>query len=210
MNNRITVIMMMILIVVVSGVPLIVAARPSLLQTTTPGCPTYLVNIIVDFVDSTPINAVAGITVITRFHVIYPDGTPVYLLPETTSFLWVGGQGQKEFLNVPVIFTGDPGWYNYTQTITDDLVQATGEGKVTVSVMTCSCSDGLGNRGPLTDVSSNTTFTPSDNSNVIIGPPQTTTTETEQPFTWAVPLAIALLLIIALLLFFLRSRRKKT
>jgi len=180
-------------------------ALPSVQQTVTPGCPTYQVNLVVDVVDSTPVNAVAGDIVITRFHVIYEDGTPVTLSPEIASFLWAGSSGEKQFDNVAVTYTGIPGFYNYTQEVTADLVQTVGMGKVTISVVACSCSDGLGNRGPVSLVNSDYTLAPSDNS--IIGI-ETTTTPT-QPFNFLVPLLIAILLILALALFLMRSRRKK-
>jgi hypothetical protein len=148
---------------------------------------------------------VVGDIVVTRVHVVYPDGTPVTLSPETISFLFKGSNGEKEFDNVQVIYTGTPGFYNYTQTITADLVQATGQGKVTIFVVRCSCSDGSENRGPVGLVSSDLTLTPSDNSNLNIGIPPP-----PSPFgqvsTNLVLFFIFLLLVIALLLF-LRRRR---
>ena len=203
--KKVLIVAVMLLLVLGSSVPLAVLGISSIQQTTT-GCPTYQTNLVVDFVDSTPIDAVVGITIVTRVHVVYPDGTPVALLPETISFLWTGGAGQEEFDNVQVIFTGNPGWYNYTETVTADLLQATGQGKVTISVVTCSASDGLGNRGPTGLISSDTTFTPGDNSILNIGPQ---VTPPSQPFSWLVPLLIAILLIIALLLFLLRGRKKR-
>jgi hypothetical protein len=141
--------------------------------------------------------------------VIYPDGTPVQLTPQTASFLWIGAAGQKEFDNVNVNYTGNPGYYNYTQTLTTDITQAAlgsaSTGKITVDVASCSLSDGLGNRGPTGDIGSDETLTPSDNSNLNVGPPSST----QQPFTYAVPIIIAILVIIALLLFLRRSRGKK-
>jgi hypothetical protein len=182
-----------------------VFAKPSV-QQTTPSCPTYQVNLVVDLVNSDPTNPQVGDTVVTRVHVVYNDGTPVTLSPETISFLWTGTAGQKEFDNVAVVYTGEPGFYNYTQTVTQDIFQAVGQGKVTIAVVACSCSDIRGNRGPISPVNSDATLTPSDNSNLFIGPQAQ---GPGQPFNWLVPLAIAILLIIALLLFLMRSRRKK-
>jgi hypothetical protein len=166
---------------------------------------------VVDIVDSNPINAVVGDTVVTRVHVVYVDGTPVSLSPVTISFDWNGTNGHKEFDNVLVVYTGTPGFYNYTQSITSDLIQATGQGKVTISVVTCSCSDGGGNRGPTRLTDSDVTLAPSDNSNLNIGVPQP-----PGPFglggqaaSYFVPLAIIILLIIALLLFLRRRRGKQ-
>ena len=182
-----------------------VFANPSV-QQTTPDCPTYQVNLAVDLVNSDPTNPQVGDTVVTRVHVVYNDGTPVTLSPETISFLWKGVSGQEQFDNVPVVYTGEPGFYNYTETITQDLFQTLGVGEVIISVVACSCSDIRGNRGPISLTESDTTFTPSDNSHLFVGPQAP---PPAQPLTYLVPLAIALLLIIALLLFLMRSRRKK-
>lgn len=198
---------LLLLLVISSSYTLLVFAAPSV-QQTQPGCPTYQVNFIVDIVDSNPINAAVGDTIVTRIHVVYPDGTPVTLSPETVSFSWNGTNGQQVFDNVHVVYTGTPGFYNYTQTITPDLVQTTGQGKVTIAVVSCSCSDGGGNRGPVSLTDSDLTLTPSDNSNLSIGP-QTTTTPTTPTVTYIIAGIIILLLIIALLLFLRRGRGKK-
>jgi hypothetical protein len=176
--------------------------------TTTPGCPTYLTNIIVDLVNSSPTQTVVGVEVTTEVHVVYPDGTPVTLSPQTISFLWNGTAGSKEFDNVAVNSTGSPGFYNYTQTITPDLVQATlgsaGTGTITVYVVMCSCSDALANRGPTTLIGSDETLTPSDDSHVSIGPQPST----QPPYTtYLVPILIGLLILLALILL-LRRRQK--
>jgi hypothetical protein len=191
-----------------SSYTLLVFAASSVEQTTTPSCPTYQVNLIVDVVDSNPIDAVVGDTIVTRIHVIYQDGTPVTLSPETVSFSWTGSNGQQVFDNVQVVYTGTPGFYNYTQAITSDLVQATGEGKVTIAVLSCSCSDGGGNRGPVSLTDSDLTLTPSDNSNLSIGA-VTITTPTTPTVTYIIAGVIILLLIIALLLFLRRGRGKR-
>jgi hypothetical protein len=181
-----------------------VFAKPSV-QQTTPSCPTYQVNLVVDLVNSDPTNPQVGDTVVTRVHVVYNDGTPVTLSPETISFLWTGTAGQKEFDNVAVVYTGEPGFYNYTETVTQDIFQAVGQGKVTIAVVACSCSDIRGNRGPISPVNSDATLTPSDNSNLLVGPQ----TQPPQPMNYLVPAAIAILLIIALLLFFMRKKGQK-
>lgn len=196
----------MLLVVVSLGYNSMVFAKPSVQQTTTPGCPTYQVNLLVDLVNSNPTNPQVGDTVVTRVHVVYNDGTPVTLSPETISFLWNGTAGQKEFDNAPVVYTGELGFYNYTQTVTQDMFQTLGAGKVVISVVGCSCSDIRANRGPISLTDSDFTLTPSDNSHLFVGPQAPAP---GQPVTYVVPLAIALLLIIALLLFFMRSRRKK-
>jgi LPXTG-motif cell wall-anchored protein len=198
--------MLLLLIVGFGSVPIAFASSSVQQTTTTPGCPTYQVNILVDVVDSNPINVVAGDIVVTRLHVVYPDGTPVTLSPEIMSFLFNGTKGQMEFDNVQVVYTGTPGFYNYTQTITADLIQATGQGKVTIFVVTCSCSDGGGNRGPPSLISSDLTLTPSDNSNLNVG---ITPPPTSQVPTYIIAAIIILLLLIALLLFLRRRRKKK-
>jgi len=180
----------------------------ALAQTTaTRQCPTYLTNLLVDYVNSNLHTVVVGDTVITTFHVVYPDGTPVTLSPETASFSWVSSLGQKIFENVPVVPTGVPGsgYYNYTETVTNDFPT----GEVTISVLFCCLSDGLGNYGSTDDVSSITTLTTTDDSIVNIGPPGPPTLP-ELLATYAIPIVIAALLIIALLLLIARSRKKKT
>jgi hypothetical protein len=201
---------MFLLVIAISGYSITVFASVSVQQTTTtPSCPTYQVNLLVDLTDATPINAAVGTTVVTKVHVVYQDGTPVTLSPQTMSFLWTGTNGQKEFDNVPVVYTGTPGFYNYTQLITSDLLQATGQGKVTIWVATCSCSDVRANRGPITNTDSDLTLTPSDNSNLNVGTPTTSPNPFEQLITLAAPIAIIILLLIALLLFLRRGREKK-
>jgi hypothetical protein len=197
-------------VVISSGYPLLVFANSSDQQTatTTQQCPTYQVNLVVDYVNSNPINPVLGTNVTTRVHVVYQDGTPVTLSPQTISFLWTGSNGQKEYDNVPVVYTGSPGFYNYTQTITSDLLQATGQGKVTVWVILCSCSDVRGNRGPVSNVNSDLTLTPSDNSNLNIGVPPSPN-QFAQLASLAIPILVILLLILALILF-LRRRKPTT
>ena len=189
------------------------SATSHVLQTTTPRqeCPTYQTNLVVIRVDSTPhepVNTKVGESVVTIFHVTYPDGTPVVLKPQTVSFLWSGNSGQKEFDNVPVTSTGLSGYYNYTATLSPDIVQATGQGIITISVVLCSCSDGSENRGPTGNVNSIVTLDTTDNSRVAAGPLTTTTQPGQLITSEDVVLLIAALLIIALLLLVIRSRRK--
>lgn len=205
--NKLPILTFLVLLAVCSSYALLGSASPSI-QQTTPPCPTYQVNLVVDIVDSNPINAAVGDIVVTRVHVVYVDGTPVSLSPVTISFQWNGTSGHKEFDNVPVVYTGTPGFYNYTQPITSDLIQATGQGTVTISVVACSCSDGGGNRGPVRLTDSDVTLVPSDNSNLNIGIPQPPS-PLGQAATYFVPLAIIILLIIALLLFLRRRRAKQ-
>jgi len=180
--------------------------------TTTQGCPTYQTNLVVIRVDSTPhepVNTMVGTAVVTIFHVTYPDGSPVILKPQTASFLWSGKSGQKEFDNVPVTTAGLPGYYNYTATLSSDIVQATGQGVIAISVVFCSCSDGSDNRGPTGNVNSIITSDSTDNSQVATNPVTTTTTQIGPIITSQdVLLLIAALLIIALLLLVILSRRK--
>jgi hypothetical protein len=202
----------LLLVIISSGFTLLVFASPSVQQatttTTTPACPTYEINFIVDLVNSAPLNAAVGDTVVTQVHVVYEDGTPVTLSPELLSFLWTGSSGQKEFDNVSVVYTGTPGLYNYSQTITADLLQSTGQGKVTIGVVSCSGLDVNMNRGPISYTDSDLTLTPSDDSNLNVGVPPS-----PNPFaqlaTLVVPLVIILLLILALILFLRRGRGKK-
>lgn len=182
-------------------------------STTTPtGCSTYQSNLLVDYVNSTPHMVVVGDTVVTTFHVVYPDGTPVTLSPETASFNWTGPSGSKGFSNVPVIYNGTPGFYNYTEAFTQDIIQATGSGTITIAVSFCSCSDSQGNRGPTGDTSSIQTIIPYDLSQVVPPTPTTTTQATpppQFPTTLAISTIIIILLILALLMLLLRRRRKK-
>lgn len=208
-KTSVLVLVLISLVLFTSHLPLAAFATFNLLPAQNSGCPTYLTNLQVDVVNSSPLQVTAGEIVTTTFHVIYPDGTPVQLTPQTASFLWIGAAGQKQFDNVQVEYTGNPGYYNYAQTFTADLVQATvgsgGTGKITVEVATCSCSDALGNRGATNNIGSDQTLTPSDNTNLNAGLPPST----QQPFTYVVPLIIAILAILAILLFLRRSRSKK-
>ena len=178
-----------------------------------PRCPTYQTNLIVNVVDSTPHTAPVGTVVVTTVHIIYPDGTPVVLSPQTISFVWSGFSGQKVVENAAVIPTGDPGFYRYTETVTEYYPTGT----VTIAVLYCSCSDALANRDPTDYVSSDTTITSDDDSKVNIGPVTSIPPTVVQPpgigqliATYAVPIVIAVLLIIALLLLLFRARRGQT
>ena len=175
-----------------------------------PPCPTYQVNLIIDLVDSNPRSAWVGVTVATRVHVTYPDGTPAVLMPETISFSWSNGTYEKIRPNALVMSTGEPGFYMYLESVKADFPT----GSVTITALLCSCSDIGGNWGPTDDESSLTTITPSDLSILQIGLQMTTQTTTTQPaenvlVTYTVPIVIAILLLIALLLLFARGRRKK-
>lgn len=173
------------------------------------GCPAYLTSLVVDLVNSSPIQVTVGDVVTTTFHVIYPDGTPATLAPQTASFLWVGAAGSTQFDDVNVTFTGSPGFYNYAQTITGDLLHATVgssvSGGISVYLAACSCADASGNRGPTGNIGSDSTLTPSDNSNLNIGPQ----TRVQQQVSFLVPTIIGLLIIASILLLFRRSRSKK-
>lgn len=172
---------------------------------TAQACPTYQTNLVIDLVNSIPQHVAVGGTVVTKVHVVYPDGTPATLSPETISFLWSGSSGQITIENAPVVPTGDPGFYTYTQTVGADFPTGT----VTILAVVCSCSDALGNYGPTSDTSSDNTITPADISILAIGPPTPTGPPTAQQLfsTYGVPIIVALLLLAALLL--LLARRKK-
>jgi hypothetical protein len=205
--SKITILAIFLLLILSSSHMLLVFAEPSVQQTTTtPACPTYQVNLVVDLVDSYPLNAAVGDTVVTRVHVAYQDGTPVMLSPEAVSFLWTGSSGQKEFDNVPVTYAATPGFYNYTQTITPDLINATGQGKITVWVVACSCRDVSGNLGPVSLTDSDLTLTPSDDSNLNVGIPPPAVTPVG---TYFVPLTIIFLVMLAVLIFLVRGRRRR-
>jgi len=220
---RKTVLLSVALILAIVLIPgsYLVGAGQNVQQTTTTtaphGCPTYETNLLVDWVNSTPHSVVVGNLVITTFHVVYPDGTPVLLSPRTASFNWTGPSGWKYFSNVQVIFNGTPGFYYYYQNFTQDIIQATGLGTITIFVAYCSCSDALGNRGPTGDTSSIQTNEPPPYDDSQVVPPTPTTTTTTQvtppplfPAVLAIPIIIIILLILALLMFVLRRRRKKT
>jgi hypothetical protein len=196
------------LVLLTSHLPLAAQGSTNLLPAQG-NCPTYLTTLLVDFINSSPIQITVGDVVTTTFHAVYPDGTPAQLTPETGSFLWSGVAGQTEIDNIQVTYTGHPGYYNYTQKVTADIAQATvgssSTGKITIKVTHCSLSDALGNRGPTNDIGSNETLTPSDNSNLNVGPQ----IQPQQPVSYLIPLLIAILLIIAILLFLRRSRGKK-
>jgi hypothetical protein len=208
MLRKTSVLVLLSLVLFTSYLPLAAFSTANLLPAQG-ACPTYLTNLTVDLVNSSPISITTGDVVTTTFHVVYPDGTPVQLTPETASFLWTGAAGQKEFYNVNVTYTGNPGYYNYTEAVTADITQATlgsaTTGKIYVQVAVCSLSDALGNRGPTGDIGSGETLTPSDNSNLNAGPPPSTV----QPLTYVIPIIIAILVIIALLLFLRRSKKGK-
>jgi len=216
MRNRLLLSTALIFAMILIPGSYLVGARQNVQQTTTTttGCSTYQSNLLVDWVNSTPHSVVVGDLVITTFHVVYPDGTPVLLSPRTASFNWTGPSGWKYFSDMPVIFNGTPGFYYYYQNFTQDIIQATGPGTITIAVAYCSCSDALGNRGPTGDTSSIQTITPLDLSQIV---PLVLTTATTQvtppppfPIALVIPIIIILLLILALLMFVLRRRRKKT
>ena len=213
-KNLLFSIALMLAIVLLPGT-ILVGGSQNVKQTTTTttpiGCSTYQSNLLVDYVNSTPHMVVVGDTIVTTFQVVYADGTPVTLSPETASFNWTGPSGSTEFSNVPVIYNGTPGFYNYTQAFTQDIIQAAGSGTITIAVAFCSCSDSLGNRGPTGDTSSIQTIIPYDLSQIAL---QTTTTTQvtpppQFPTTLAISIIIIILLILALLMLVLRRRRRK-
>ena len=209
---------LMLAIMMVPGTFLVEAGRNVQQQTSTTsattstGCSTYQSNLLVDYVNSTPHGVIVGDTIVTTFHVVYPDGTPVTLSPQTASFNWTGPAGSIQFSNVPVIYNGTPGFYNYTQVFSQDIVQSTGSGTITIAVAFCSCQDAQGNRGPTGNTSSIQTIIPYDLSQIVFQTTTTTTTQVTPPPQFPIliiPIIIIILLVLALLMFLLRRRKKK-
>ncbi len=166
-------------------------------------CPTYQTNLLVIFVDSTPRTVSVGSMVVTTFHVVYPDLTPVFLSPESAEFIWTNSSGFEITKASAVTPTGQPGYYNYTATVTLDYPT----GLVTIAVAVCSCQDGVGNFGPVDSIGSASTADQSDNSVISIGP---VTPQVQPPpqFPLAISeLLIVLALLIAALLLLIRRRR---
>lgn len=197
----------LLLLILGSGAALAVFAKPSV-QQTLPPCPTYQTNLEVIFVDAKPNNDVqAGTNVVVTVEVVYANGDPATLAPETISLLLTGTNGQKELDNLAVLSAAKPGFYILSLMMTADLIQTIGQGKVTIWVVSCSCSDGLGNRGPTSNVNSDLTITPDDNSilNIPVPPPP-------PGINPIVPLLIILALLIAAIILVLRRRKqgKKT
>jgi hypothetical protein len=152
----------------------------------------------------------AGTPFVIQFHVVYaltPNGTGMaaVLNPERASFSFSNSSGASlTVTNVTVVpVTGQPGNYTYSSVVSSNFP----DGPVTVSVLEGSLQDTQGNIGPPHDVTSDTTFTPQDNSHFNIGPVQTTT---QPPTTnYFVPAVIAALIILALILFLARRRSTK-
>lgn len=124
----------------------------------------------IDLVNSTPNSdpVILGTDIRTEIHISYPDGRPVSLDPPLVSIIWSGSEGWIEFDNIPLTTRDIVGFYSFTETVTADLVNVTGPGKATLSVVACSCQDARGNRGPTQLTSSDQTLSPSDNSHVIM------------------------------------------
>jgi hypothetical protein len=185
-------------------VPLAAAATPK------SSCPSAGKTVFVIFVGSSPQTAAVGSTVVTTVNVCYESngvGESPTVSPQTMSFRWASAAGEKIVENAPVAPGGGPaGTYMNTQAIGDDFPT----GKVTISVVACSCSDGQGNSGPPMDVNSDTTSHTTDDSTIEIG------ATTQQPATqdmlvaYSVPVVIAIVVILAVLLLILRRRKKKT
>jgi hypothetical protein len=171
-----------------------------------PSCPSAGKTIFVVYVNSNPQTASLGTTVVTTVAVSYVQGTGQYttLSPQTISFRWASSAGEKIVENAPVVRAGN--FYTYTQTVGDDFPTGT----VTIFVVACSCSDGQGNSGPTTDISSDSSDWGDDNSILQIG------AATQQPATedllatYSIPIVIAIVAIVGLLLLVLRTRKKKT
>jgi hypothetical protein len=175
-----------------------------------PSCPSAGKTIFVVYVNSNLQTASVGTTVVTTVTVSYVQGvgeSPT-LSPQTISFRWAGSAGEKIVENAPVVH-GAVNLYTYTQTVGDDFPTGT----VTIFVVACSCSDGQGNSGPITDISSDSSDYLDDNSILQIG---AATQQPAQPATedllatYSIPIVIAIVAIVGLLLLVLRTRKKKT
>jgi len=139
--------------------PLAAATSPN------PSCPSAGEIILVATIDSRPKTAPVGTTVTTVIAVETGAAhTPVTLSPQTMSFRWASSAGEKIVENAPVS-PAATGTYTYNQTIGDDFPTGT----VTISVIACSCSDGKGNYGPVTDINSTSSDRLTDDSVVQIG-----------------------------------------
>jgi len=169
-----------------------------------PSCPTAGKTVGIHYVDSDPKSAAVGTTVTTLIAVRYPDESPVTLSPQTISFRWVGAAGEKIVENAPVVGQA-PGDYRYEQKVGDDFPTGT----VTIFVVACSCSDGQGNYGPITDVSSDSSERLEDNSTIEIGATMQQPAAQDLLVAYGVPIVIAIVVVLAVLLV-LRRRRKKT
>ena len=126
--------------------------------------------LMVDLINSVPSSepVIIGEDITTTIHAVYANGDPVSLNPELAGFLWTGSQGRIEFDSVPLVFTGNRGFYDFRETVTADFVNATGPGEATLSVVACSLQDAQGNHGPPQTISSDETLTPSDNSHLVL------------------------------------------
>jgi hypothetical protein len=188
------------LLLFVSTLPLAAAAIPK------SSCPNVGKIVEVLYLESLPKSAAVGTTVVTTVGVFYVSETPVALSPQTISFRWVSAAGEKLIENAPVVPTGQSGVYTYEQKVGEDFPT----GKVTISVVACSCSDGQGNSGPIGDTSSDSTLEDGDNSVVEIGATMQQPATQDLLAAYGIPIVIAIVVIAALLLLVLRSRKKKT
>jgi hypothetical protein len=148
-----------VLLLFSSTLPLAAAASAK------PSCPTNGKVVRVVYLESTPKSAAVGTTVATNVGVVYVGETAVALSPQTISFRWVSAAGEKLVENAPVAPIAGGKGYMYEQKVGNDFPT----GKVTISVVACSCSDGQGNSGPTADTSSDSTEEDGDNSVVEIG-----------------------------------------
>ena len=149
-----------VVLLFVSTLPLAAAATPK------SSCPTKGKTVMVFDLETNTKSAAVGTTVVTTVGVFYVDETAVALSPQTISFRWVSAAGEKLIENAPVVpIAGSKSLHKYEQKVGNDFPM----GKVTISVVACSCSDGQGNSGPTADTSSDSTLEAGDNSVVEIG-----------------------------------------
>ncbi len=170
------------------------------------GCPLYHTVIAVDYVNSVPNAASVGTTVVTTFQVVYPDGTPVTLDPLTASFVWVNGSDVKLTRTVTVVYNGTPGFYIYTDTVTN----AFPTGLTDIAVGSCTCSDTAHNFGPTASVDSKATGNAiNGNSTVFIGPGAQPVLVQQPQFPYAIIVGVIALILVVFAFILAIHRRKK-
>lgn len=196
----------------VAALALIICSAVSFPESVSSSCPTYLTNLVVDFVDASAHNVQSGQPVVITVDIIYNDGTPVALSPQTLSFILSGSNFKKALDNVPVTPTGNPGYYRFTINVSDDFPT----GSLTVAVAHCCASDESGNYGPTEDTDSAITIRTDDNSRFDVGPSTPTSAPLQQlAYTfaqliakYAVPLVIIVLLELAAIVSALKLRAR--
>jgi hypothetical protein len=179
-------------------------------QTTTTQYCVYQYQFLVVKVQVNPGSTAAGASLEVVFTVQYIDGSPVKLDPETADFLLLGTNYSHVYQQVPVTPTGNPGEYRTSVALASDIPM----GYYKLYCVHCTLSDGSGNSAPNSDISSDETVIPSDNSAFLIGAATATTATTGLPgglsASLLVGLGILVLIVIIIAALLLRPRKKKT